>query len=224
MVESAKERIAKAMSPSAFLNRLRDPGSWTASCFFLGAPTILAVLFYTGPPWFSSLCVVPGIAVLVGFAVYLFLVKKGERGSLGSSVPAILGPLVAQFYVEQRATHLLPVWNEGGGLLIQIAFLFASWIGLFVYQFSKTGEDGESKVNLKVGWAIVVGVIFLIAFVDLAPDGGAVGPRLWGDYDAPPPTGLTLCRAAVVLWSIYLATTPAGRRTIATGLKPAGDE
>lgn len=178
----------------------------------------MIVVFYAAPfgPW-PLVAAGVGAAQFFLFLIYLAFFRRDQRGSLGSSVPTILGPLLAQGYVRSVGKELTPALTNGGDTLIQLAFFFAGLIGLIIYVLAiiqNIENQGERLRQVKI--LLLSGFIFLIViatvmiafgsnFAPLHPSEGP--PLIWG-IEGPSFTGLTVCRALLALWTMFIATTP----------------
>lgn len=221
------------MRNKARIQAFIDRHPWWPVLVFAAVPAVLITLFYGAfmlhadpVPAFDWFVGVAGAVLFVLFLVYLGLFRREDRGSLGSSVPTILGPQAALWYVELKDPALWKVVEEAGGdVLVQLAFFLAGLLGLIIYYYSSIREikgEGEqrNRVQIKVKIVSTVVIASLVAMAwapNFAPHNVVgqpkmpTGPLLFGALESPYPTPLTVCRLLLALSSVLLATWPHAR-------------
>lgn len=190
---------------------------WAPSILFVLAPASCIAAIYGGPEtYLATAAAVIALLLFAGFVTFLTLYRREDRGSLGSSVPTLFGPLCAQWYVSIKNDEpLLQLLHSGGDVLIQLAFFVAGLIGLVVYQYSaiweiKGDEVQRKRASLKavVLFTILFALLVVMMIPAFSPIGEAPLPRIFGWIQPPPATPLTMCRIALALVSVLIATWP----------------
>lgn len=190
---------------------------WTPSIVFVLVPAICIVTIYFPPGivWANAATVL-ALLLFMGFVVFLTFFRQEDRGSLGSSVPTLLGPFCTRWYLAIKAdAPLLERLHNGGDTLIQVAFFIAGLIGLLVYQYSAFWEiKGDELQRRRATWKVIlmwaVIIVLLVAMMapTFAPLGRMPPPKLLGFLEPPARSPLTLCRIVLALVSVALATWP----------------
>jgi hypothetical protein len=159
-----------------------------------------------------------GIVDFLAFGAYITLFRKDQGGSLGSSVPNIVGPWLAQMFIEKNSHELARSLDVGGGnTLVQLAFFFAGFLTMVVYMYTRVIHVRNRQRRLRavaeelaITVSVILAVFAILAFVpgEFAPLHPAAGPILFGTIEGPGCSQLTVARVALVLWSMCLATIP----------------
>lgn len=194
-------------------SRFQIERSFVPLYFFTGGATLAIIVVYCTPPPWPLVATTIGAVLLVLFGVFLFRYRSGDRVAIGSAGPALLGPILAQFYVKFRAPHLESVLHNGGDLLIQLAFFFASLFGAAAYMFVLFAEDEEQHRAKKTSicFGILLVVLLYMSFFNLTDTSSPAGPLIAFGIVAPPLTHLTCARIGVALISIVVAAWPKPR-------------
>ncbi len=154
--------------------------------------------------------------LLLAYAAYLYAFRSAHLAALGSIVPTVLGPVLAYQYLQAWQSPLWVIVEGGGDVLVQLAFFFASLVGLVIYLLMKSKEeDAADMLIARLGWAIVVIILLVLAMNGRAvttADQGA-GPEFLPGAQAPRPSWFLLCRALLVWYPIVRSTFPSKDRS-----------
>ena len=92
----------------AFALRVRiqgwlDAHQWMPLGLFVVLPAACIAAMYRAPlPVLRNAALIFALLLFLGFLIFLTFFRREDRGSLGSSVPTILGPLCAQWFVSLK--------------------------------------------------------------------------------------------------------------------------
>src|SRR5215207_5912034 len=111
---------------TGFLKSVISRYPYAPMFLFVVTPAILVVLFYTLSPPGPLVAALFGAALLLLFVYYVLNIRQEDTASLGSAIPNFIGPLIAFLYIDGIESPLRETVHNGGEVLVQLAFAFAS--------------------------------------------------------------------------------------------------
>lgn len=119
--------------------------AWIPLIAFAIFPTLIVVLIYIWPT-LQRLGLIFGLCILVSFLIFVWRKRKDQLAAIATVVPNVIGPYFSQIYVSHQTwtpgtsspvPDLSKVLHDGGDVLVQIAFFFASLVAMAVYLLSR---------------------------------------------------------------------------------------
>ena len=157
--------------------------------------------------------VITGACVLLVYIAFLLWKRRSELAAVVAVIPNVFGPLLTTLYVEHQVwvdpsapsvPNLKDVLHSNGDLLIQMAFYFASLLGMALYL---TQRIFAKKIEAKdiVSWLVFLAIV--LSMITLNRD---FFFKVWvvGTGFFPSVTPFFITRLLIALNAVALSTWP----------------